>query len=236
VEIVKRAAALEAINPTETGAMTMGGVEALGAEVGIAPELVRSAARGLGRRTGGAGILTAETKYSPVAGGPTKIFYERLVEGELPDSEFPHMVEEIQRVMGNAGQVSQLGHSFSWTIRSTGVRRDMEVSVTVRAGRTRIAVMENLSQTVGAVFGGIGGGMGGGGFGVLGGVVAGALNAPLALLVALPAWILLTYGTARTIYSRSSRRRERELEALADHLAMVVEDEIHQAPRLPGPR
>lgn len=228
VEIVKRAALLEATRPTEGGAMTMGGVEALGRDVGIAPELVRSAARELGGRATTPGPLAVPTtSYSAVAGGPTKVFYERIVEGELPDSEFPYVVEEIQRVMGNAGQVSQLGRSFSWTIRSTGVRRDMEVSVTVRAGRTRIAVMENLSQTIGAVFGGIGGGMGGGGFGVLGGVVAGALGAPMALIVAIPAWLLLTYGTARTVYSRASRRRSRELEALADHLAVVIEAEVN---------
>jgi hypothetical protein len=83
----------------------------------------------------------------------------------------------------------------------------MEVSVTVRAGRTRIAVMENLSQKLGAIFGGICGGMGGGGFGVMSGIIAGVLNTPLALVVALPAWLLITYGTARTVYGRSSRRR-----------------------------
>jgi uncharacterized membrane protein len=235
VEIVKRAAMLEATNPTQTGAMTMGGVEALGAEVGIAPELVRSAAKGVGRRITGAGTLTAETRYSPVAGGPTRVFFERVVDGELPENEFPFVVEEIRRVMGNAGQVSQLGRSFSWAFKNTGLRRDVEVSVTVRAGRTRVVVMENFNQLAGAVFGGIGGGMGGGGFGVLGGVVGGALNAPLALLFVMPAWLLLTYGIARTTYSRSSRRRERELEALSDHLAMVIQDEIGPNPRLPGP-
>jgi len=235
VEIVKRAAMLEATNPTQTGAMTMGGVEALGAEVGIAPELVRSAAKGVGRRITGAGTLTAETRYSPVAGGPTRVFFERVVDGELPENEFPFVVEEIRRVMGNAGQVSQLGRSFSWAFKNTGLRRDVEVSVTVRAGRTRVVVMENFNQLAGAVFGGIGGGMGGGGFGVLGGVVGGALNAPLALLFVMPAWLLLTYGIARTTYSRSSRRRERELEALSDHLAMVIQDEIGPNQRLPGP-
>jgi len=237
VDIVKRAALLEATNPTQTGAMTLGGVEALGAEVGIAPELVRSAARGMGGRTPRpAGALTAETQYNRVAGGPTRIFFERVVEGELPEGEFPHVVEEIRRVIGNAGQVSQLGRSFSWAFKSSGLRRDVEVSVTVRAGRTRIVVMENFAQLMGAVFGGIGGGMGGGGFGLLGGIVGGALNAPLSLLFIIPAWLLLTYGIARTAYSRSSRRRSHELEALADHLAVVIEEEIHQTPRLPSPR
>jgi len=39
--------------------------------------------------------------------------------------------------------------------------------------------------------------------------------------------LLLTYGTARTVYARSSRRRSRELEALADHLAVVIEAEVN---------
>ena len=237
VDIVKRAALLEATNPTQAGAMTLSGVEALGAEVGIAPELVRSAARGVGAPASGpASALTAQATYSRVAGGPTRTFYERVVEGELPENEFPYVVEEIRRVMGNAGQVSQLGRSFSWTFRSSGLRRDVEVGVTVRAGRTRIVVLEDYSQLLGAVYGGIGGGVGGGGLGMLGGIVGGALHTPLALIALMPAWLLLTYGTARTAYSRSSRRRDRELEALADHLAMVIQEEVHQTPRLPGPR
>ena len=46
-EIVRRATALEASQPTAGGSMTIGGVEALGAEVDLAPALVREAARSL---------------------------------------------------------------------------------------------------------------------------------------------------------------------------------------------
>ncbi len=45
-EIVRRATELEAARPT-SGAMTIGGIEALGAEVDLAPALVREAARSL---------------------------------------------------------------------------------------------------------------------------------------------------------------------------------------------
>ena len=48
-EIVKRATELEASNPTG-GSMTIGGVEALAAEVGVTPELVREAAKSLRAR------------------------------------------------------------------------------------------------------------------------------------------------------------------------------------------
>jgi hypothetical protein len=51
-EIVKRASELEATSPTAGGAMTLGGVEALAGEVGIAPEVVRAAAQALPARAG----------------------------------------------------------------------------------------------------------------------------------------------------------------------------------------
>jgi serine/threonine protein kinase len=46
-QIVRRATELEASRPTAGGVMTIGGVEALGAEVNLAPALVREAARSL---------------------------------------------------------------------------------------------------------------------------------------------------------------------------------------------
>ncbi len=46
-EIVRRATELEASRPTGSGAMTIGGIEALAAEVNLAPALVREAARSL---------------------------------------------------------------------------------------------------------------------------------------------------------------------------------------------
>ena len=46
-EIVRRATELEAARPTAGGALTIGGVEALGAEIDLAPALVREAAQSL---------------------------------------------------------------------------------------------------------------------------------------------------------------------------------------------
>jgi tRNA A-37 threonylcarbamoyl transferase component Bud32/uncharacterized membrane protein len=228
VEIVKRAAQLEATNPTGTGAMTIGGVEALGAEVGIAPELVRSAAAGLTTRGTGGDVTTRDvpTESNRLAGGPTRIFYERTVQGELPESEFPYVVEEIRRAMGSSGQVNQLGRSFTWIIGRTATRRDLEISVSVRAGRTRITVNESLSQLVGVVYGPIGGGMGGGGMGMLSAIFAGILHDPRAIVVAIPVWLLLTFATARTTYAYASRRRDRQLAQIADRVAAVVEEMI----------
>jgi serine/threonine protein kinase len=234
-EIVKRASEIEATNPTAGGAMTIGGVEALAGEVGIAPELVRAAARAVAPPLPGAAPLALDAnRPNRWIGGPTSLLFERVVDGELPDSEWPVMVDEIRRVLRNTGQVSQFGRSFAWQAMRRGAsQRDLEIAVFVRGGQTRITLQENLSPLVGGVFGGIGGGMGGGGMGPIMGIFAGALHLGPAAALMVPVWLSLTYATARTVYHRSTNRRARDLERLADRLAQLAGDLI---PRRPPPR
>lgn len=226
-EIVKRAAEREAVIPTAGGAMTLGGVEQLAAEVGIAPELVRDAAESL-RAPAPAAVPGPGSRRNRWIGGPTRLLFERDVPGELPDTEWQALVDEIRRALGNVGQVSQFGRSFSWVAARRGAQmRDLEIAVSVRGGRTRITIQENLAGLVGATYGGIGGGMGGGGLGPLVGVLGGGLHlAPAAFLFIVPAWLVLTFATARTSYHYGTRRRERELEALADRLAALTRELI----------
>jgi len=216
-EIVKRATELEATAPSTGGAMTIGGVEALAAEVGIAPKVVRAAA---------ASLSLEPVQRNPWIDGPTMLSYERVVEGELPDTEWQVLVDEIRRVLKNSGQLSQFGRSFSWVAaRSPGIRRDLEIAVSVRAGQTRIIIQEGLSQLIGAVYGGIGGGMGGGGMGPIIGIFAGALHlAGPAVAVMVPLWLATTYVTARVVYRKSTKRRTKELQGLADRLAELVRE------------
>ncbi|MFI5235896.1 MAG: hypothetical protein ACHQXA_09310, partial [Gemmatimonadales bacterium] len=180
--------------------MTMGGVEALAAEVGIAPGLVKAAAKSMATPSGGP---VAPIKWSRVLGAPTTLLHEREIDGELPESEFPVLVEEIRRILQNVGQVSQLGRSFSWQVtHSAGMRRDMQVAVSVRSGKTKITVRENLAPVIG--------------------VTVGALNAPLALIAVIPVWLGLTYLTARTFYQRNVAKRQYEFGQLADRLAELT--------------
>jgi len=229
-EIVKRATELEA-NKTASGAMTIGGVEALAGEVGVAPEVVRAAADSLKAPYVTPGAL-GPNRTNHWVSGPTEVFFERVVDGELPESEYPSVVEEIRRVLRNAGQVSQFGRSFSWiATRGQALRRDLEVSVSVRRGQTRITIQENMSQLIGAVYGGIGGGMGGGGMGPIIGVGVGALHlVGAAVLTVIPVWLGITYFTARTVYRRSSTNRLRECEALADRLEALVRELVEFPP------
>ena len=89
----------------------------------------------------------------------------------------------------------------------------------------KIAIQENLAPLIGAIFGGIGGGMGGGGMGPIIGVGVGAFHlAGAAVAAIIPLWLVATYFTARAAYGRTTRRRVRELEGLADRLAGLVQE------------
>ena len=221
-EIVKRASEIEASKPTGSGAMTVGGIEALAAEVGIAPETVRAAASAL-PAGGTPSPAPGANRRSFWLGGPTNLVYERVVDGEVPDAEFPVMVDEIRRLTTHPGQVSQLGRSFSWTsVRGAGSTRNLEVTVAVRGGRTRISVREGLGALIGGWFGGLGGGVGGGGLGPLLGVLASNLGAAAAV-VAVPFWLAGVFAVSRTGFYYTARRRDRQLAALADRLAEMAQ-------------
>src|SRR3989441_752692 len=165
--------------PTED-AVRAGRFEALAGEVGVAPELVRAAAA-----YSPPGALPPNRKNNWVA-GPMELFFERVIDGELPESEYATLVELIRRAIRNPGHVSQFGRSFSWMVaRGPAIRRDLEIAVSVSRGQTRITIQESLNQLIGAVFGGIGGGMGGGGIGPIIGVGP-------AVVAIIPAWLGLT--------------------------------------------
>jgi serine/threonine protein kinase len=237
-QIIGRAAEIEATSPTQGGAMTVGGVEALAAEVGIAPETVRQAAQALAVPARGAAPAPTPpdaNRRNVVIGGPTRLLIERVVEGEVPEGEFPVMVEEIRRWLNRPGQVSQIGRTFSWTSAGgAGSTRNTEVSVSVRGGRTHISMREGLGNLIGGIFGGIGGGMGGGGIGPVLGIFTG-LGAGTAVIAAVPFWLALTYAVARTSYFYAVRRRQRELDGLADRLAALAQ-ELVPRPALDAPR
>jgi serine/threonine protein kinase len=238
--IVSRAAELEASNPTMSGAMTMGGLEQVARDVGIDPRHVRSALATMTPGAIGRPTALVQPKNNIWIGGPTRLLFERQVEGEISETDYPMLVEEIRRVLGELGQVSQLARSFSWTLnRGQSGMSMIEIGVSVRNGRTRIMAQENLGQLIGAVFGGLGGGLGGGGLGpVLGGVLGSAqLLVPAAGFFIVPAWLTLVYSLARYTYNSAVKRRAKKLEHLVDRLAIVCRELIDEnVPRLPAPR
>jgi len=103
-EIVKRASELEVTTPTGSGAMTIGGVEALAAEVGIAPDTVRAAAASLRRqaacRSPRFSLPSGRTPGSESDADRGRAHCRR----RGPESEYSVMVEETRRMLQNVGQ------------------------------------------------------------------------------------------------------------------------------------
>jgi uncharacterized membrane protein len=197
--------------------------------------LVRAAAETL-RRPSTPTPGKPANQINPWISGPTRLLFERVVDGELPESEYETLVDEIRQIQQDGGQVSQFGRSFTWTSarpgQNSGVRRNLEVTVSVRAGRTRIVVQENLANVIGGVFGGIGGGMGGGGMGPVLGILGGVLHLGPAIVAFIPVWLGVTYATARYVYRRLTRKKSAELEVLADRVAALVAELVEVPPRL----
>jgi serine/threonine protein kinase len=236
-QIIGRAAEIEATNPTQSGALTVGGVEALAAEVGIAPETVRKAVQVVGSPSDSTlPAVPGANVENPWIGGPTRLVCERVVEAELPDAEFPTLVDEIRRILKQPGQVSQLGRTFSWS--SSGrasSTRNLEVAVSVRGGRTVIMAHESLGPLIGGIFGGVGGGVGGGGLGLVL-PAGGALLGPVGIVLSVPLWLTTVYGFARVIYRRSVKSRTSEMEQLVERLAALTRELAPQRPALAPPR
>jgi hypothetical protein len=226
-DIVERASENEARQPeTVDGSLSLGGVQRLGAEVGIPARQVRRAMQELERPD-------RLPKTSRFLGEAHVLMFERVVDGELPESEYPELVEEIRVTVGNVGVVSTLGKTLAWHW-DGGVDRSLHVTVHPRGGRTRIRVEERLGNMAGGLFGGIMGGAGGGG-----GIPLTAIlikKAGLMVALGLGVWGLLiggTYVLARTIFTHVVRSRRGQLSGLADRLAAHAEDVIEEHARRP---
>lgn len=218
-EIVARAAELEAAAPTQTGALSLGGMQQLAAEVGIPPEHVEAAAREVTQRR-----PTNRRAAHWFLGSPTRIVVERIVTGEIDESDYVTVVDEARTRLGNVGQASTLGRSLAWrTVNPPNqVGRNVYLTLTPLGGRTRIRVEESLTPLAGGLFGGLMGGVGGAGLGLAMGVGIGALHSPLAAVLIAVATVGGSFGAARTFLSRSHRGRTRDLEELVDRLAGFI--------------
>ncbi len=123
--IVKQAAEDEA-RDTE-GGMTMGGVQALGAEVGIEPAKVAKAAQALELRMPG----TA----SSLLGGPLSYHFRDDYVGSVEPSEQMELINVIREAMGQQGQATEVMGSLEWSSQGTE-----QVTVTITPRKDDIGV------------------------------------------------------------------------------------------------
>ena len=168
---------------------------------------------------------TRSIRPSRLAGAPMQCVHEAEVQGQLSPNDFDVIAQTIRTLMGEAGTVTALGRTLSWSLGGLQNQRRVHVSVTAAGGKTQIRAEERLGQLAGGVFGGIVGG-GGAGLGTASiGITQGAMHAPGSFSVIVLCGVVgAAYGLARTIFSQTAQTRASQLEKLVSTLALQVED------------
>jgi len=224
--IIGRAAQIQlaAPEPDDDDALSIGAMEQVGAEVGIPPAQVREAVRELGRPSGTGAVEAGGGRW--FLGRGTRVMVDRVVPFAVREAEFPFLADEIRTSMGSVGLVGTLGPSMTWSTSppGQGTGRNVQITITARSGETRIHLEEHFDNIAGGLFGGILGGGGSAGTAVWMTFAFETLHFPLLAVLGGASVLASAYGTARTIYTRVYAKRSRQLEALADRLAALVEE------------
>ena len=165
----------------------------------------------------GVALRDVSSERNPWLGRSAFTAFEATVPGEMPEREFDVLVDTIRRTLNDAGIVSAIGRSLTWT--SADKMRRVQVTVLVRDGRTSIHVSERMRDLAGGIFGGV---MGGGSGITIGPSIAIATEV-LGHASLIPLFITigtgLTYTAARLIFRRVAGKRDITLRRLVDQLA-----------------
>ncbi|UCC84007.1 MAG: serine/threonine protein kinase [Gemmatimonadota bacterium] len=222
-KILERAAELEATQPTEEAALSIGSVEQIAADVGIPPELVREAAQELARPAAAEVARRGEIAPRLPERHRDRVSVDRTVEWEIQESEHEALVNEIQGTLGIVGHVSTVGGTLTWSPAASGEDvRKVVVTVTRDVGRTRIHVEEQLILTDWRSIVLAASGIAGASFGALLGLaLEGGNPSPLILI---PIALGISWGIFASRHALMQNLREvrgPELENLADRLAAI---------------
>ena len=165
---------------------------------------------------------------NPLSGARTKLEFNAEIEGELDDIGFEEVADEIRSALGEMVTVSAVGRTLTVsTAGGSGGRgpgknpRMLQLHVSSRNGRTVVRGFEDLTNIAVGTFGGLMGGLGmGGGMAIMGSMLAHGGG-----VVAVGSWLSVlatSYGAARLIFVRSSRRKERELKETVERVVVCA--------------
>ena len=135
-EIIDRAAEISAEPTAEERALSMGGVEQIAAEVGIAPAQVREA------------VLAVENPHPGVVRGgylgvTGKIEHGTDVGVALSREQYPAFLSEIRRTVGDVGQmIETFDESFFWEGRLPSSKRRVQVMIIPAVEGAQIRITE----------------------------------------------------------------------------------------------
>ena len=216
--IVRRAAELDA-GADRADAFTMGTVERIGAEAGIAPERVRAAALELqgwpeGPQRGG------------LFGIRPEFTLDRVVETEIGKAAYGPLLEEIRVSLAEMGELhATLDDSLMWSSPPGTTGRKAQVLVVPRDGRTRVRLVDRdaVSNTVALIPIAAGSAVT---IGIVGAIVHSSTGSDLLAAIAggSSAVGLFTAGFAMVRWSvrRQLKRRYAQVRGLADRLEAIV--------------
>jgi hypothetical protein len=247
-EVLERASEIEYEQGASGGAdagpqaLSIGTIEQVAAEAGIAPDHVRAAIQQAGSA---AGSLSSPVRQGAIAvtsseidSKAERISAQRFVDGEIPRSEHEALAAEIQRTLRQAGHVTSLGRSLTWTStsQSAGDPRVL-VTITSEDGRSQILVEQSRGNDLTKYIAPPLAAAGGGAVGIslialLFGGDTGAVAGGIALVVTGATFAFgSAMTTAHAMWARFRDRSIPRVEQLADQLA----DSVSRKALPPGP-
>ncbi len=240
--ILARAAELEAgragrPEPADR-ALTMGTVEQVAAEVGIAPAQVRAAAAEVRSASEPAGEAVRRIATEPalpirrrplvfprapdVSFAKERLTAERSVDGEISESAFPEVVDIIQEELDLVGHVSTVGRTLTWSPARQGTEsRQIVVTVRPRDGVTDLHVEEQIEMAGWRIFAP---GWGAGAGAILGLAFAAMLGMQneAILVLALPSAIFGAMATVKGMVNTKAQNASPQLQRVLDRLTELV--------------
>ena len=169
-------------------------------------------------------VSSPETQHSPVFGEVKTLELVEVMEGEVSPDSMDRMLEEVQRAFADGGTVTRTGRSATWSASRTLASSRLSslvVAITARDGQTEVRITEKLDNLSTALFVGLGVAGSMVGVGISGAVGMGEFGS-LAIFGAMAVTAVTGfYGAARTLYTRSTRKRRRELQRLLGNLVQV---------------
>jgi eukaryotic-like serine/threonine-protein kinase len=163
-------------------------------------------------------------------GAHTKLDYEAVLEGELSMDAFEDIGDMARRALGALITVSAVGRTLTISTNvqranQSNMPRMLQLTVSVRNGRTTIHAFEDLSQRAGGLFGGIVGGVGMG----MGAMAMGLMVKSGSPQLGLLAWLstaALAFALVRFGYGRNVATKQRELRELVEELSRFAQANI----------
>jgi len=252
-QLLDRAAQLQAHEPEEQGAMTIGAVEQVAAQVGIPPAQVRRAAQELQDRGSGGQLRPRSTPggqtldWGPGTQAPDglwrrspeekwdRVVLDSVIDGKVPEEAYAAIVEEIQNELGVMGHASVLAGTLTWSPATQGEEsRRVVISVRSKEGQSRVRVEEKFEIRGFRRFFIAAGGLSGALFAALATTVLGLGDAPSVPALLLPCLALgVAGGVFGTIKFEANTRRP-QLERLAARLSGLAEASVKQLPPSEG--